>query len=173
MSSAPDSSQRKDEETEAALNLYNDSHVIQDNVNIGECATTSDTKSLANSADENESKGDEPNAVRADLQNKRYEDETGTRKMFSKTALSIVRAQLAATDLVIIAYSGFALWNYHKLDVQIIVAWMVFGLANIIGILWVITRNLFPFRDANRDKKSEKEYKEFLHEIFLSLVRKS
>ena len=44
----------------------------------------------------------------------------------------------------------------HAVPSNVMVAWMASTFVEVIGILWVITRSLFPFNDAYRDRDGEK-----------------
>lgn len=48
------------------------------------------------------------------------------------------------------------LYQRMPIPTQVIVAWLSATLVEIIGILWVVTRSLFPFHDGLRDKAAEK-----------------
>lgn len=39
---------------------------------------------------------------------------------------------------------------------EVLITWLSSTIVEIIGILWVIARSLFPFHDRHRDAKGEK-----------------
>lgn len=53
-------------------------------------------------------------------------------------------------------YVIFSFWFDHAVPSNVMVAWMASTFVEVIGILWVITRSLFPFNDAYRDRDGEK-----------------
>lgn len=53
-------------------------------------------------------------------------------------------------------YVFFSFWFDHSVPSNVMVAWMASTFVEVIGILWVITRSLFPFNDAYRDRDGEK-----------------
>ena len=53
-------------------------------------------------------------------------------------------------------YVFFSFWFDHAVPSNVMVAWMASTFVEVIGILWVITRSLFPFNDAYRDRDGEK-----------------
>lgn len=64
--------------------------------------------------------------------------------------------QLVVTNVVVFGYVFFSFWFNHAVPSNVMVAWMTSTFVEIIGILWVITRSLFPFNDAYRDRDGEK-----------------
>ncbi|KFI65717.1 hypothetical protein [Bifidobacterium cuniculi] len=89
----------------------------------------------------------------------RAEDDNRLRKLMVHWAMRFVGAQLAVCDLVMIGYLIAEICQHHAIYPQVIVAWLGASLVEVIGILWVIARNLFPFHDKNRDKKAERHRK--------------
>lgn len=86
---------------------------------------------------------------------KRAEDENDLRKMLGKWALRFVGFQIFVCDLIVGVYVGSSVWRGSSVPVEVLVGWMTSSLVEIIGILWVIARSLFPFRDEYRDQSSE------------------
>lgn len=62
-------------------------------------------------------------------------------------ALIFVGVQLAVANL----FFGWYLWfNRADPDRAIMAAWLTSTVVEVIGILWVIARNLFPYRDRGK-----------------------
>jgi len=71
---------------------------------------------------------------------------------YAKAAGVFVIAQVAIADLVFMGYGKAIDWH---LPTEAIVAWLSATVVQVIGILYVITRNLFPNRDARPDAGKE------------------
>lgn len=69
------------------------------------------------------------------------------RKMVARWALWIVVVQLFLANLFFGFYLGF---NLREPNQAIMVAWLTSTVVEVIGILWVIARNLFPYRDKQK-----------------------
>lgn len=82
------------------------------------------------------------------------------RKSLKKWALVFVAIQLLACDVGMGLYMMQMVSNGLVASISdgVLIAWMSSSLVEVIGILWVIARNLFPFRDNQRDKVAEKEF---------------
>lgn len=90
------------------------------------------------------------------FQNERYRDDSRLRKTVASWSLIFVAIQLSIADGLSIAYFVTMLYRQMPIPTQVIVAWLSATLVEIIGILWVVTRSLFPFHDGLRDKAAEK-----------------
>lgn len=75
------------------------------------------------------------------------------RKMIAAWAIGFVAFQLLFANLSF----GFFLWhNQAEPDASIMIAWLSSTVVEVVGILWVIARSLFPFNDRHRDREAEK-----------------
>lgn len=90
------------------------------------------------------------------FQNERYRDDSRLRKTVASWSLTFVAIQLSIVNGLSIAYFVAMLYQRMPIPTQVIVAWLSATLVEIIGILWVVTRSLFPFHDGLRDKAAEK-----------------
>lgn len=72
-----------------------------------------------------------------------------------QSALKFVWRQLLASDVIVGAYVLAMLAMQREVPEGIIVGWMTATVVETIGILWVIARSLFPFRDERRDRDAE------------------
>ena len=86
----------------------------------------------------------------------RAEDDNRLRKLMTGWAILFVGLQIVISDTLVIIYVITELRNGKDIAPQIIMAWLGTSLVEIIGILWVIARNLFPFHDKYRNKKAER-----------------
>ena len=57
---------------------------------------------------------------------------------------------------LVVAYTAHLMWLQREIPTEVIISWMGATTAEIIGILWVIARSLFPFRDEHRSTDLEK-----------------
>lgn len=85
----------------------------------------------------------------------RLEGENRLRESIGKSALKFVWRQLLASDVIVGAYVLAMLAMQREVPEGIIVGWMTATVVETIGILWVIARSLFPFRDERRDRDAE------------------
>jgi hypothetical protein len=69
------------------------------------------------------------------------------KKSYAKWLLLLVAGQLIVTDLVFVAYA-WAGENWH-LDAGVIQVWLGSTLVELVGVVLVITRYLFPRRDRH------------------------
>ena len=60
------------------------------------------------------------------------------------------------TNATIVAYIVTMLVLKQDVPTQVLITWLSSTIVEIIGILWVIARSLFPFRDRHRDTEGEK-----------------
>lgn len=77
------------------------------------------------------------------------------RVILAMFALLFVGAQLIASDWLVFQYMNAQLAVGRTLPTEFLIAWLAASLVEVIGILWVIARSLFPFRDKHRDQKAE------------------
>ncbi|PPF47050.1 hypothetical protein C5B85_01885 [Pseudoclavibacter sp. AY1F1] len=75
------------------------------------------------------------------------------RKNLAYWAIGFVCAQLVFANLFFAIYLGH---NAVRPNPAIMIAWLSGTVVEVIGILWVIARSLFPFKDKSRSKASEK-----------------
>ena len=85
----------------------------------------------------------------------RLEGENRLCESIGKSALKFVWRQLLASDVIVGAYVLAMLAMQREVPEGIIVGWMTATVVETIGILWVIARSLFPFRDERRDRDAE------------------
>ena len=83
--------------------------------------------------------------------------ENNIRKTVATWSLRFVGVQIAVCDALTAAYIVVNLARGITVPSEVIFGVLGTSLAEIIGILWVITRSLFPFHDANRDRSKESE----------------
>lgn len=86
----------------------------------------------------------------------REEQSNKLRERVATKSLKFVTGQLVVTNFVVFGYVFLSFWFDHSVPSDVMVAWMASTFVEVIGILWVITRSLFPFNDAYRDKDGEK-----------------
>lgn len=96
------------------------------------------------------------NKSRKKVKTQRAEDNNRLRKLMVHWALLFVGWQIVICDLVMAGYVITELCKNHPIAPQVIMAWLSTSLVEVIGILWVIARNLFPFHDKYRNKKAER-----------------
>lgn len=91
-----------------------------------------------------------------ELQNKKLDGENKLRNRLGTAAIVFVSVQLAVCNIGVIMYFIYCICKGWGIPNEVIIGWMAAGLVEVIGVLWVIARSLFPFRDRYRDKNSEK-----------------
>ena len=72
-------------------------------------------------------------------------------------SLRFVGFQIFVCDALIAAYIVVNLVRKITVPSEVIFGVLGTSLVEIIGILWVITRSLFPFHDSHRDRSKESE----------------
>lgn len=158
---------------------------VKEEENADDTATTTEngttpsprTASILDADDETTETALEFNLERAKLLNRQKEQELEEqaqkiKRLKARNArrwLSIIlRGILAVTAIVFV---GIQLWNCNAIGLRIrrihdphrqripvvIISWMATSLGEVVGILWVIARNLFPFHDKHRDREAEKQ----------------
>lgn len=95
-------------------------------------------------------------AAQAESVVKRMEAENDLRSELGKAALKCVKWQLVACNTLVVAYTARLMWLQREIPTEVIISWMGATTAEIIGILWVIARSLFPFQDEHRSADLEK-----------------
>lgn len=83
--------------------------------------------------------------------------ENNIHKTVATWSLRFVGFQIAVCDALTAAYIVVNLARGITVPSEVIFGVLGTSLVEIIGILWVITRSLFPFHDANRDRSKESE----------------
>lgn len=79
------------------------------------------------------------------------------RRLVAKEALSFIKFQLIITNVFFGGYLVAMLFCVHAaIPSEVMVGWFSSTIVEVIGILWVIARSLFPFRDRHRNRESEK-----------------
>lgn len=81
------------------------------------------------------------------------QQDMGLRKALAYWAVFFVCVQLLAANVFFGIYLGH---NAVKPDTAVMIAWLTSTVVEVIGILWVIARSLFPFKDKLRNKEAEK-----------------
>ena len=89
----------------------------------------------------------------------RLEAENSLRNKVGTTALYLVIGQLVFCDVLMTAYVIWSLVAGKTIPPEVLIGWMGSCLVEIVGILWVIARSLFPFRDSFRDTTGEEHRK--------------
>lgn len=85
----------------------------------------------------------------------RIHRENELRSLVGKVSLAFVAIQLFFFDAVMGIYILVSLFRGDVVPSEILIGWMSACLVEIIGILWVIARSLFPFRDKSRSLEAE------------------
>ncbi|WP_339350929.1 hypothetical protein [Bifidobacterium indicum] len=80
----------------------------------------------------------------------RVKDENKLRNLLGYVLLGIVGVQLVISDVFLYK---FMCANPHSTSVML--AWLSACVIEVIGLVWVITRSIFPFNDGDRDTKAE------------------
>lgn len=71
-------------------------------------------------------------------------------------SIVLVFIQLIVCDIGIFLYGWECYKRGWQIPTEVVLGWLSASLIEIIGVLWVIARSLFPFRDKRRDTSSEK-----------------
>ena len=95
---------------------------------------------------------------KAEAKIERVRQENSLRKTLGVCALWFVGIQLAVCDIVMGIYIIRTMLVNGSVPSEILIGWMTACLVEIIGVLWVIARSLFPFKDRHRDKDAESKY---------------
>lgn len=86
----------------------------------------------------------------------RQGDENVIRRRLGFWALLFVGFQLFVCDALMVGYVVTELVVGNTIAPSVLASWMGSSLVEVIGILWVIARSLFPFRDKYRNLAAEK-----------------
>lgn len=92
-----------------------------------------------------------------DLKNNKVAGENKLRNRLGTAAIVFVSVQLGVCNIGIIIYFCYCISRGWGIPTNVILGWMAATLVETIGILWVIARSLFPFRDTYRNKQAEKK----------------
>lgn len=82
--------------------------------------------------------------------NERVKDENKLRNKLGNVLLLMVGVQLLVSDAYLFV---FMCANPHSTSVMM--AWLSASVIEVVGLVWVITRSIFPFKDGYRDTKAE------------------
>lgn len=94
-------------------------------------------------------------ARRAIARAEREKDENTLRRILGISAVGFVGFQLLVCNAVISIYVIVLLVRGQDIPSEVLIGWMSSALVEIIGILWVIARSLFPFKDKRRNRDAE------------------
>lgn len=94
-------------------------------------------------------------ARKAEADAARAEGENELRGMLGRWALRFVGFQIVVCDAVIGAYVASSIVRGETVPQEVLIGWMTSSLVEIIGILWVIARSLFPFKDGGGNRTQE------------------
>lgn len=147
---------------------------VKEEENADDTATTTEngttpsprTASILDADDETTETALEFNLERAKLLNRQKEQELEEqaqkiKRLKARNArrwLSIIlRGILAVTAIVFVSEYVAYMIHTDKESPVVIISWMATSLGEVVGILWVIARNLFPFHDKHRDREAEKQ----------------
>ena len=152
-------------ETDEALAMFNRASAATSHVPVAHGFAPDGGKGVDGSADEATGTASSFNARRRenaalrklDAKNTRREQENQLRKKVATWSLWFVLGQLIVTMYAtIVAYIVTMLVLKQDVPTQVLITWLSSTIVEIIGILWVIARSLFPFHDRHRDAKGEK-----------------
>lgn len=74
------------------------------------------------------------------------EQDMKLRERLATNATRLVIAQVAVANILFAFYLGH---NAYDADASVMIAWLSATVVEVVGILWVIARNLFPYRDKS------------------------
>lgn len=103
----------------------------------------------------NKSRRERAKAQKAEEEADRIHRENELRTLVGKKSLHFVSQQLWFCNILMLLYCAASLYFSRTIPTEVILGWIAACLVEIIGILWVIARSLFPFRDKNRDSNAE------------------
>lgn len=87
---------------------------------------------------------------RREALNERVKDENKLRNKLGNALLLMVGIQLGASDI----FLGFFMWNNAHTD-TVMLAWLSSCVVEVIGIVLVITRSIFPKKNQYADEEAE------------------
>lgn len=105
------------------------------------------------SDDANEARKKKAKAEKLEQEAERLKSENKIRTLLGKAAIFLVTGQLVVCDIAMIAYGVATVANGATIPTQVVVGWMAATLVEVIGILWVIARSLYPMHDDGPRKK--------------------
>ncbi|KAB5914483.1 hypothetical protein GA607_03815 [Bifidobacterium adolescentis] len=151
-------------ETNEALDMYDRASSDTSQVEAASNPASNGGEEVDDSADEATDTASSFNARRRenaalrelDAKNTRREQENQLRKKVATWSLWFVLAQLVITNTTIVVYIAAMLVLKQYVPTEVLITWLSSTIVEIIGILWVIARSLFPFHDRHRDAKGEK-----------------
>lgn len=156
--------ERDSSETSEALDMYDRASNDTSQVETASNHAPNGGEEVNDSADEATDTASSFNARRRenaalrelDAKNTRREQENQLRKKVATWSLWFVLAQLVITNTTIVVYIAAMLVLKQYVPTEVLITWLSSTIVEIIGILWVIARSLFPFHDRHRDAKGEK-----------------
>jgi cytochrome bd-type quinol oxidase subunit 2 len=77
------------------------------------------------------------------------EQDVRLKRRVAAAALALMAGQVLASDLVFVVYGAANAW---RLDGQAMVAWLAAAVIEVIGVVVIITRHLFPKRRRRRNR---------------------
>lgn len=91
------------------------------------------------------------------LKLKQRKQDMKLRRFLAICAIWLVIAQVAVANIL---FSVYLAHNVYDPDSAVLIAWLSATVVEVVGILWVIARNLFPYRDKSlprspKDSKRE------------------
>lgn len=105
------------------------------------------------SDDANEARKKKAKAEKLEQETERLKSENKIRTLLGKAAIALVTGQLVVCDIAIIAYGVATVSGGATIPTQVVIGWMTATLVEVIGILWVIARSLYPMHDDGPIKK--------------------
>lgn len=159
-----DTMQSEQSEDATALTMYAAATSTHRESTLADAAEPpADGVPIDGSADEATSSAAEYNAQRResahlrklDAKNQRREQENKLRVTIAERIIDFVACQLFLTNMLAWVYAVVMLTRHDPIPSEVIIAWLSSTIVEIIGLLWVMARSLFPFRDKHRDKDAE------------------
>lgn len=105
----------------------------------------------------NDRRREEAKIEKLEAKNRRREQENELRVTIANQIIGFVAAQLVLTNMLAWLYALVMLARDETIPSEVIVAWLSSTIVEIIGLLWVVARSLFPFRDKRRNADAEKK----------------
>lgn len=87
------------------------------------------------------------NNNREEVLTQRLKQENNLRRILAYWSLILVTIQVIATNACMVFYFFYESLHSRLINPTIATAWLSTDFVEIVGILWVITRSLFPFND--------------------------
>lgn len=101
----------------------------------------------------NEARKRKAKAEKLEQKAERLKSENKIRARLGNAAIALVSGQLIVCDVAIIAYGVATVLSGGTVPAQVVIGWMTATLVEVIGILWVIARSLYPMHDDGPKKK--------------------